>query len=1064
MPELRDRLQNTLGSAYTLDRELGGGGMSRVFVAKEAALGRTVVVKVLRPDLAEGISSDRFKREILLAAQLQQANIVPVLSAGTTEGLPYYTMPFVEGESLRARLARDGALTIPDVVGILKDVLKALQYAHQRGIVHRDIKPDNVLLSGGTAVVTDFGIAKALSAARAEVPGATLTGIGTSIGTPTYMAPEQAAGDPATDHRADLYALGALAFELLAGRPPFVATSPHKLLAAHMSERAPAVTDYRPDTPPALADAIDRLLAKDPAERPQTANEVLQALDAVSTTPSDAGHDALPGISIATRRQLTRALAIYAAAFIAAALLARAAINLIGLPEWVLPATLVVMALGLPVILFTAFVHHGSRVARTMATTTPGGSLRTSSTLHRIAVNAQPHVSWRRTTMGGVAALLILVLLVTGYMTLRALGIGPAGSLLAAGKLGERERLLVVDFTAPVADSSLGTVVSEAVRTTLAQSRAVSIVPSSFVAGALQRMERPVTSRLDLALGRDLAQREGIRAIVDGAVTPLGRGFIVTARLVSAESGDELASFRQTAADATDLIPAIDKVARQLRGKIGESLKDVRASPSLARVSTASLPALRKFTEGYRANYLEGDYRKAIAAFEEAIHLDTNFASAYRMGATAYSNARLRIGRQDTLRTRAFELRDRLPELERSLVIATHYYSSSGGADRAKAMAALKRVLELDPDDETSVMNLARLYAFRRDYVTAESLYRTSVSRGQATPFTYQNYVVTLIDLGKLDEASRMTSEFAQRFPRHPELPLAEAVVVAARGQFDSLRALCSRMRVHADAQVRVNGSNCLRDVAYMQGKLREGTVYHREAARADSVRTNRTTPLRFELDSSFRSIWYRERMDVGLAMLDRAVARLDSTPLRERPYFALATQYSLAGRPARARAIMARYDTEFRDSVQRRSRWIPTHRALGNIALAEKRYDDAIREFRAADFQYDGQPADCPVCVLPDLAHAYDLAGNADSAVAIFERYLGTRYALRHITGTDTRYLAGTYKRLGELYEARGDRDRAAAYYSKFVELWKDADPDLQPRVQEVRQRLARISADPRG
>src|SRR5687767_12203298 len=212
---LGQQLQNTLGTAYTLDRELGGGGMSRVFVADERRLNRKVVIKVLSPELAAGVSAERFEREIQLAASLQQANIVPILAAGDTDGLPFYTMPYVEGQSVRARLAANGPLPVADVVGILRDVAKALSYAHERGVVHRDIKPDNVLLSGGTAVVTDFGIAKAISAARAPSEGGTLTQLGTSIGTPAYMAPEQAAGDPNVDHRADIYSLGIMAFEML---------------------------------------------------------------------------------------------------------------------------------------------------------------------------------------------------------------------------------------------------------------------------------------------------------------------------------------------------------------------------------------------------------------------------------------------------------------------------------------------------------------------------------------------------------------------------------------------------------------------------------------------------------------------------------------------------------------------------------------------------------------------------------------------------------------------------------------------------------------------------------
>jgi serine/threonine-protein kinase len=219
--ELRDQLQVTLGKSYTLERELGGGGMSRVFVADDTRLGRKVVVKMLSPDLAASLSAERFEREIKLAASLQQANIVPLLSAGDTDGVPYYTMPFVEGEDLRAHLRQHGAMPIADAVSVLRDVARALAYAHERGVVHRDIKPDNVLLSGGAAVVTDFGIAKAISASRTQSDGSTLTQLGTAIGTPAYMSPEQVAGDPDIDHRADIYSFGCMAYEMLTGRPPF---------------------------------------------------------------------------------------------------------------------------------------------------------------------------------------------------------------------------------------------------------------------------------------------------------------------------------------------------------------------------------------------------------------------------------------------------------------------------------------------------------------------------------------------------------------------------------------------------------------------------------------------------------------------------------------------------------------------------------------------------------------------------------------------------------------------------------------------------------------------------
>jgi eukaryotic-like serine/threonine-protein kinase len=283
---LRDELQALLGSTYHLDRELAGGGMSRVFVATEVAFGRTVVVKVLHPELAAEVTAERFAREIQLAARLQQANIVPLLTAGHTGTLPFYTMPFVDGLSLRQRITEHGPLPVAEAVGILRDVARALSYAHDAGVVHRDIKPENILLSHGAAVVTDFGIAKALSAARTSTTlQPTLTQAGSGVGTPAYMAPEQAAGDPSVDHRADIYAFGCVAYELLSGLQPFRGASPAELMAAQLTATAEPLRSLRPETPPALAALVERCLEKKPEHRPQKARELLDALESV-TTPS----------------------------------------------------------------------------------------------------------------------------------------------------------------------------------------------------------------------------------------------------------------------------------------------------------------------------------------------------------------------------------------------------------------------------------------------------------------------------------------------------------------------------------------------------------------------------------------------------------------------------------------------------------------------------------------------------------------------------------------------------------------------------------------------------------
>lgn len=302
--DLREQLQASLGPAYVIERELGAGGMARVFVAEEKSFGRRVVVKVLPPDSAGQISVGRFRREVQLAARLQHPHIVPLLNAGDSGGLLYYTMPFVTGETLRDRLARDGALAIPVAVRLLREVAQALAHAHRHGVVHRDIKPENVLLGeDGDALVADFGIAKALASATqagSDTASGRLTGTGVSLGTPAYMAPEQALGDPATDHRADLYALGMIAYESLAGSTPFAGRSMQALIAAHATEVPEAVSRRRPHVTPELESLVMCLLEKNPADRPQSADDVVQALGALAAASSDRTHGGSP---LATRER-----------------------------------------------------------------------------------------------------------------------------------------------------------------------------------------------------------------------------------------------------------------------------------------------------------------------------------------------------------------------------------------------------------------------------------------------------------------------------------------------------------------------------------------------------------------------------------------------------------------------------------------------------------------------------------------------------------------------------------------------------------------------------------------
>jgi eukaryotic-like serine/threonine-protein kinase len=284
-PELRERLQTSLGDAYTIERELPRGGMSRVFVALETALGRRVVIKVLAPELTATLSAERFKREIVLAARLQHPNIVPLLSAGQAGTSLYYTMPLVDGESLRQRIDRERPMEFANIQRILEEVASALAYAHGENIIHRDMKPENVMFFHGRAVVLDFGIGKALTAAQRGDGDGRITAAGVSLGTPTYIAPEQASGDPTLDHRADIYALGVVAYEMITGHPPFRGRTPQQIMAAHAKELPEPVTARRSDVPPDLARIVMKCLEKAPADRPASATAIVQVLSGAAPKP-----------------------------------------------------------------------------------------------------------------------------------------------------------------------------------------------------------------------------------------------------------------------------------------------------------------------------------------------------------------------------------------------------------------------------------------------------------------------------------------------------------------------------------------------------------------------------------------------------------------------------------------------------------------------------------------------------------------------------------------------------------------------------------------------------------
>ncbi|HYT83191.1 MAG TPA: protein kinase [Gemmatimonadales bacterium] len=1040
MTELRDRLQTALGDSYHLETELGGGGMSHVFLAEEVRLGRQVVVKVLPPEMAAGVNVDRFEREIHLAAKLQHPHIVPLLTAGSEGTLLYYIMPRVEGRSLRARLVHEHELPVNEVVRILRDVCDALAYAHGHGIVHRDVKPDNVLLSGKHALVTDFGVAKAVSSSSGA---GTLTSLGMALGTPAYMAPEQAAGDPNVDHRADLYAVGALGYELLAGRPPFSGLSPQGLLAAQVTATPEPVTQHRDSVPPALAALIMRCLAKHPADRPQTADELLGQLEAMATptggiTPEQAAVSS--GTAAAIRRaHPVRVATLFGFAALGALTLAYLLVHVLGLPDWAFAGAVGLAAAGLPIILWTGVIERRRALAGSAG---------------RAAVPAGVHrwFTWRRALLAGAAGFGLLGLCTAVYMAMRLLGIGPVGTLVASGVLAERDRLVLADFENRTADSTLGPSLTEALRVDLAQSPVVRLLDAAAVGQALYRMGRPPATPLTLAVARELAQREGAKAVVRGQIDPLGRGYVVSAALVGASDGAALVAVRENAQDDGAIIAAVDRLSGKLRERIGESLRTIRNSEPLEQVTTRSLEALRKYSQGVRASDA-ADMARAGTLLEEAIVLDTTFAMAYRKLAVVFSNSGAAPSRIAAAATQAFRHRDRLTPFERDLAEA--YYYTRVEYDPAKTELAYRAALEQEPENGVALNNLALLFNGLRRFAEAESLTARGIALAPTQWALYVNALQAQIGLGKFADAARTAGLFAQRAPGNPMGRFVRVFLTAAQREYDSaeveIQALAQTAR---DPTWQAAAAGTLAALSLVRGKLTMAEGQFRREMAANEQRGVPGKYLEGAIGLAVIDAHYRDAPEAGRREVEAALRRhpLATIPAADRPYVGLAWLYAHLGRPDRARQLLAEYEAAVPEAVRRSQPF--RHGAAAEIAFAEGRVQDAIQGYRA---WYDEDS--CAVCGLFLLARAYERAGERDSALAVYERAVTTPGYTRAFEEAST--LGPTYRRLGELYEERDDKTRARDYYNRFVDLWKDADPELQAQVRDVKQRLARLSAE---
>lgn len=936
-----ERLRTALGNAYVVERELGGGGMSRVFLAEERALGRKVVIKTLPPEIAAGISTDRFRREVQLAASLQHPHIVPVLATGEADGLLWYSMPHVEGQSLRSLLERQGTVPTGTAIRLLRDIADALEHAHAKGVVHRDIKPENVLLSGNHAVVTDFGIAKALATARQEgADNATTEGL--VIGTPAYMAPEQAAGDPRVDQRADLYALGAVGYEMLAGAPVFSRPTPQAMIAAHIAETPIPLDKVKPGIPSRLSQLVMFCLAKEPARRPSAA--------AVRTTLETLG----PAAVISRRR-----------------------VHLLG------------------------------------------------------------------------AAAVLLLLAITSVST----GLWPRRSLVERGLFRDRDRIIVAQVDNRTRDSTLGMALTQALRVDLTQSDIMRVVSDQEVLASLARAQREPGSPLTEALSREIAQREGVQAVVAADISQVGSGYLLSARVLSPADGSVLAAVREDARSDGELLEALGRLSRELRRKIGESLRSIAATAPLERVTTSSLEALRQYSLALEALDLRRDIDRGKALLREAIGIDSGFAMAWRKLGIQLSNEGKRAQSVAAL-TAAYRHRERLAGTERMWTEASYYSTVTFQMDRA--IRAHRAILDVDSLDWRAMNNLALAYYRNGQPAQAELFFRRSIAVDSNRLSPWTNLVEILGNRGKLAEAESALAQATLRFPGDRAVGWAAVQLRYQRGGVPAAeRALSEVLATQgSDPEQQRIVAEVRGSLATTRGALREAGRNYQAAKRQALALDDLESFYDALFNEALGLIMILEARDSAIGLLRQALREhpLASMEELDRPFLEYAYAYAMAGRTDSAKAMVTAFE---RIPVDLR-RWEEPfyYSVLAMIGMAEKRFDEALE---AAD--RITRKDDCPSCLLAERAMIWDRSGDVDSAVQYYERFLSNHDINR--VYTDAAFLPIILLRLGELYEEKGAPEKALDYYGRFVELWKEADPELAPRVTEVRKRMAALTVE---
>lgn len=999
---------------YKIKEQLGSGGMGIVYMAIDTRLQREVALKFLPPHLsADENAKERFMQEARAASALDHANICTIYEIGEADdGQLFIAMAFYEGQTLKYILD-ERRIEPSEAVLIAHQIAAGLSRAHEAGIVHRDLKPANIMVTNrGEVKILDFGVAKLSESAD-------LTKVGSTIGTAAYMSPEQARGEK-VDARADIWSIGVLLYEMLAGERPFGGTYEAAFVYAIMNEEPGPIMAALPD---GLADIVSKCLSKQPGHRYQVCADLSSALDPL-LSPSGARHAAAAMIASSPPPQAPSSAKIAGAyAPITALILGFVYAVMIGfgLPDWVFQASVVLMVLGLPILLFAAHSERNS--------------------------SGPSWLTFKRAVWGGVISISGLSLVTAGFMIMRIMGIGPAATLQSSGVLEENAKLIVAEFENSTSDPGLSESVSELLRIDLSQSAAINVMDRSDILSVLNRMNREANTKIDLNTAMEIAAREGAEAVVAGEISQLGSGYVLSARLLAAHDGSELLALRESAKDDGEIIAAMDRLSKDLRERIGESIKTIRSANNLAHVTTSSLDALRLYSQGRTAEY-GGNYRRSLELLKQAVERDSTFAMAYRKLAVVYSNSGASPELQIEAAAKAYQLRDRLPARERSLTIANYYFMVE--IDREKRVGEYENLIERRPDNLTALNNVAIDYLLNWEFERAEKYARRALTMGDLELF-YDKLIASLAGQKRWAELDEVIAEFEQAHPDHPAGTLYRFTAAMAQDQYEGSDTLIRSSSFSDDLVWKWRDARARAVFKSFRGELSD---WETESARTIAASIERGVPAtalenyalqaRITLDLLRDPERALQIVEDGLSAIP-----LESLHAFARPYSSLIVIYARLSEIEHAEQLLEEYYEVVPEGI--RNGDFGRHLAEAEIMFARGQLAaglETMRQVRTID--------KCRGCFLFREGQILEQMDSLEAAVSTFTDFTEVTipdYILR--SSSDK---APAYFRLGELHSRLGNTDEAIEAYSKFVDIWINADSELQPQVAYARDRIGRL------